>query len=69
MYSEGPGEKVSAEDTFSPDRDRLYNPWLLGKNDMQSLFADLHGDDYMEALDVAMSNLAVEGSRPFLDEW
>ena len=69
MFSKGSGEKVSKEDAFSLKEDRMYSPWLLGENDMQSLFADLHNDDYTEAVDIVMSNLEVEGGRPFLDDW
>ena len=63
------GEMLSEEDAFAPEGDRVYHTWSLGENNMQSLFVDLHCDDYMEALDMAMSNLPVKGSRPFLDEW
>ena len=69
VFSEGSEEKVSEEGVFSLEEDNMYSPWLLGENDMQSLFVELHSDDYMEALDIAMNNLEVEGGRHLLDEW
>ena len=36
---------------------------------MQSLFANLHGEDYVSALDIAMCNLVAEGGQPFLADW
>ena len=69
MCREVSGEMVSEEDAFLPKGDCVYNTWSLGENNMQSLFVDIHVDDYIEALDAAMSNLEVEGSRIFfLDE-
>ena len=62
VYSEG-------RDAFSLADDQLYSPWPLGENDMQSLFVDLHSDDYMEALDIAMYNLEAKGEEPFMNEW
>ena len=53
-------DDVCSEDSFSPTDDQLYSPWPLGENHMQSLFVNLHGEDYIEALDIAMCNLAAE---------
>ena len=47
--------------------DQLYSPWPLGENDMQSLFVDLHGDDYMKALDISKCNLEAERGQPFMN--
>ena len=69
VFSDGSGEKLSMEDAFSPKEGHLYRPWELGEHDMQSLFVELHGNDYLEALDIAMCNLVAEGEQPFLDEW
>ena len=57
------------EDAFLPCDDHLYSLWSLGESDMKSLFAELHEDDYVAALDVAMCNLAAEGEQPFIAEW
>ena len=65
----GLGGKLSQEDTFSPEDSQLYCPWELGENDMQSLFAKLHENDYLEALDIAMCNLEAEGEQPFMNDW
>ena len=63
VYSEGP------EEAFAPCKEQLYSPWTLGENDLQSLFVELHENDYLEALDVAMNNLEAEGTQPFMHEW
>ena len=52
-------------DDFSPTDDQLYSPWQLGEHDMQALFMDLHSEDYMEALDVAMANLEADPEKHF----
>ena len=62
-------DDVCSEDTFSPADDQLYSPWPLGENDMQSLFVDLHGEDYVAALDIAMCNMKAERDQPFMAEW
>ena len=36
---------------------------------MQALFMDLHSDDHLVALDIAMANLEVEQGQPFMDDW
>ena len=69
MYCKGPGEKMLAEDTFLPEEEQLYIPWPLGENDMQSLFVEMHKNDYMEALDIAICNLEAERGQPFMNEW
>ena len=56
-------------DAFSPCDDQLYSPWSLGENDMQSLFTELHEDDYVAALDIAMCNLKAGGDQPLLTDW
>ena len=66
---DGLGEKLSMEDTFSPKEGQLYCPWELGEHDMQSLFVELHGSDYLEALDIAMCNLEAEREQPFMNDW
>ena len=66
---DGLGETLSMEDTFLPEEGQLYCPWELGEHDMQSLFVELHGNDYLEALDIAMCNLEAEGEQPFMNEW
>ena len=48
-------------DAFSPGDDHVYSHWSLGESDMQSLFVEMHENDYIGALDVAMCNLAAEG--------
>ena len=45
-------------DAFLPGDDHVYSHWSLGESDMQSLFVEMHENDYIEALDIAMSNLA-----------
>ena len=62
VYSEG-------GDAFSLADDQLYSPWTLGENDMQSLFVDLHGEDYVAALDIAMCNMVAEGKQSLIAEW
>ena len=56
-------------DAFLPSNDHLYSQWSLGESDMQSLFVEMHENDYLEALDFTMSNLAAEGEQPFIAEW
>ena len=65
----GLGEKLSKEDAFSPKESQLYCPWELGEHDMQSLFVELHGNNYLEALDIAMGSLEDEREQPFMSEW
>ena len=36
---------------------------------MQSLFVDLHSEDYVAALDIAMCNMKAEREQPFMSEW
>ena len=62
-------DDVCSEDEFSPAVDQLYSPWPLGEKDMQSLFTDLHGEDYIAALDIAMCNMKAEREQPFMSEW
>ena len=62
-------DDVCSEDEFSPAVDQLYSPWPLGEKDMMSLFTDLHGEDYVAALDVAMCNMKAEQEQPFMSEW
>ena len=66
-YVTEPGEKFW--DEFSPADDLLYSQWQLGENDMQALFMDLHSDDHLVALDMAMTNLEVEQKKTFMDDW
>ena len=56
-------------DAFSLEEEQLYSPWTLGEKDLQSLFADLHSEDYVAALDIAMCNMVAEGEQPFSAEW
>ena len=68
-YVTASDEKGILWDDFSPADDQLYSPWQLGEHDMQALFMDLHSEDYMEALDVAMANLEADPGNTFITDW
>ena len=54
-------------DMFSVAGGETHRPWALGERDLESLYADLHGEDYVMVLDVAISYMAADD--PFASDF